>query len=194
MKLSIKKAKIDKSFFSIPSHLIKENHMISKNLEEAINNQINRELFSEYYYLSMASYFNSTGLSGFENFFLVQVEEERFHAMKMYRFLNERGGRVFLKEIEAPKTEFNSPLEVFELAYDHERLVSSLINSLMDLAIQENDHAAKRHFDWFVEEQVEEEASMETILNKLKLVKGEGHGLLMLDNELSLRVFTPPVK
>lgn len=168
--------------------------MISKKLEEAINNQINRELFSEYYYLSMASYFNSTGLSGFENFFLVQVEEERFHAMKMYRFLNERGGRVFLKEIEAPKTEFNSPLEVFELAYDHEKLVSSLINNLMDLAIQENDHAAKRHFDWFVEEQVEEEASMETTLNKLKLVKGEGHGLLMMDNELAQRVFTPPVK
>ncbi len=168
--------------------------MISKTLEEAINNQINRELFSEYYYLSMASYFNSTGLSGFENFFLVQVEEERFHAMKMYRFLNERGGRVFLKEIEAPKTEFNSPLEVFELAYAHERLVSDMINSLMDLAIRENDHAAKRHLDWFVEEQVEEEASMETTLNKLKLVKGEGHGLLMMDNELAQRIFTPPVK
>ena len=168
--------------------------MISQKLQDAINYQINRELFSEYYYLSMASYFNSTGLSGFENFFLVQVEEERFHAMKMYRFLNERGGRVFLKEIEAPKTEFTSPLEVFELAYDHEKLVSKLINDLMDLAIKENDHAAKNHFDWFVAEQVEEESSMETILNKLKLIGGQGHGLLMLDNELSLRVFTPPVK
>jgi len=168
--------------------------MISKKLQEAFNFQINRELFSEYYYLSMASYFNATGLNGFENFFLVQVEEERFHSMKMYRFLNERGGRVLLRDIEAPKTEFNSPLEVFELAYEHEKLVSGLINSLMDLAIQENDHAAKRHLDWFVEEQVEEEASMETILNKLKLVKGEGHGLLMLDNELAQRVFTPPVK
>ncbi|MCP3944279.1 MAG: ferritin [Desulfobacteraceae bacterium] len=168
--------------------------MISKKLEEAINKQINRELFSEYYYLSMASYFSSTGLSGFENFFLVQVEEERFHAMKMYRFLNERGGRVSLKEIEAPKTEFNSPLEVFELAYNHEKLVSKMINNLMNLAIQENDHAARRHFDWFVEEQVEEEASMETTLNKLKLVKGEGHGLLMMDNELTKRVFTPPIQ
>ncbi|MBA3011529.1 MAG: ferritin [Proteobacteria bacterium] len=168
--------------------------MISKKLEEAINLQINRELFSEYYYLSMASYFSATGLSGFENFFIVQVAEERSHAMKMYRFLNERGGRVFLKEIEAPKTEFSSPLEVFELAYAHEKLVSGMINGIMDLAIQENDHAARRHFDWFVEEQVEEEATMETILNKLKLVKGEGHGLLMLDNELAQRVFTPPAK
>ncbi len=168
--------------------------MITDKLEKAINYQINRELFSEYYYLSMASYFNSTGLSGFENFFLVQVEEERFHAMKMYRFLNEKGGRVALDAIEAPKTAFNSPIEVFQLAFDHEKLVSSLINDLMDLAISENDHAAKNFLNWFVEEQVEEEASMETILNKLKLINGEGHGLLMMDGELGQRVFTPPAK
>jgi ferritin len=168
--------------------------MISKKLQDAINYQINRELFSEYYYLSMASYFNSTGLSGFENFFLVQVEEERFHAMKMYNFLNERGARVTLSAIEAPKTEFTSPLEVFELAYAHEQLVSKLINDLMDLAIKENDHAAKNFLNWFVEEQVEEEASMDTILNKLKLINGEGHGLLMLDNELAQRMYTPPAK
>ena len=168
--------------------------MISQKLQDAINYQINRELYSEYYYLSMASYFNSIGLSGFENFFLVQVEEERFHAMKMYNFLNERGARVFLQAIEAPKTDFKSPLEVFELAYDHEKLVSKLINDLMDLSIKENDHAAKNHFDWFVAEQVEEEASMDTILNKLKLIGGEGHGLLMLDNELAQRAFNPPVK
>lgn len=168
--------------------------MISQKLQDAINYQINRELFSEYYYLSMASYFNSTGLSGFENFFLVQVEEERFHAMKMYHFLNERGARVKLQAIEAPKTEFKSALEVFELAWEHEKLVSKLINDLMDLAIKENDHAAKNHLNWFVEEQVEEEASMDTILNKLKLIGGEGHGLLMLDSELAKRVFTPPAK
>ncbi|WP_299980434.1 ferritin [Desulfobacula sp.] len=168
--------------------------MISQKLQDAINYQINRELFSEYYYLSMASYFNSTGLSGFENFFLIQVEEERFHAMKMYNFINERGGRVFLKAIEAPKTKFESALEVFELAYEHEKLVSKLINDLMDLAIKENDHAAKNHLNWFVDEQVEEEASMDTIVNKLKLIGSEGHGLLMLDNELAQRVFTPPSK
>lgn len=168
--------------------------MISQKLQDAINYQINRELFSEYYYLSMASYFNSVGLSGFENFFLVQVEEERFHAMKMYRFLNEKGGRVNLQAIEAPKTEFKSTLEIFELAYAHEQLVSKLINDLMDLAIKENDHAAKNFLNWFVEEQVEEEASMDTILNKLKLIGGEGHGLLMLDNELAQRAFNPPAK
>jgi ferritin len=168
--------------------------MISQKLQDAFNYQINRELFSEYYYLSMASYFSSVGLSGFENFFLVQVEEERFHAMKMYKFLNEKGGKVTLQTIEQPKIEFKSPLEVFELAYDHEKLVSKLINDLMDLAIIENDHAAKNHLNWFVDEQVEEEDSMETIVNKLKLINGEGYGLLMLDNELALRSFTPPVK
>ena len=168
--------------------------MISKKLEDAINYQINRELFSEYYYLSMASYFSSVGLSGFENFFLIQVEEERFHAMKMYKFLNEKGGKVTLQAIEEPKTEFKSPLEVFELAYTHEKLVSKLINELMDLAIQENDHAAKNHLNWFVDEQVEEEDSMDTIVNKLKLIDGEGYGLLMLDKELGERTFTPPAK
>ena len=168
--------------------------MISQKLQDAFNYQINRELFSEYYYLSMASYFSSVGLSGFENFFLVQVEEERFHAMKMYKFLNEKGGKVTLQAIEQPKIEFKSPLDVFELAYDHEKLVSKLINDLMDLAISENDHAAKNHLNWFVDEQVEEEDSMETIVNKLKLINGEGYGLLMLDNELALRSFTPPAK
>ncbi|MCG8640317.1 MAG: ferritin [Desulfobacterales bacterium] len=165
--------------------------MISQKLQDAINYQINRELFSEYYYLSMASYFNSLSLSGFENFFLVQAEEERFHAMKLYNFLNERGGRVLLQALEAPKTEFASPIEVFELAYEHETVVSGLINDLMDLAIKENDHAVKNHVDWFVEEQVEEEDSMDTVLSKLKLINGEGHGLLILDSELAQRTFEP---
>ncbi|MBI9092010.1 MAG: ferritin [Desulfobacterium sp.] len=168
--------------------------MISQKLQDAINEQINKELFSEYYYLSMASYLSSVGLSGFENFFLVQVEEERFHAMKMYNFVNERGGRVLFKAIDAPKTAFKSSLEVFDLAYQHEQFVSQSINELMDLAIAENDHAARSFLNWFVDEQVEEEASMETILNKLKLINGEGHGLLMLDGELAARTFTPPAK
>lgn len=168
--------------------------MISQKLQDAINYQINKELFSEYYYLSMASYFGSTGLDGFENFFLVQVQEERFHAMKMYRFLNERGGRVILSQIDKPKTEFQSPLEVLQLAYEHEQFVTKLINDLMDIAISEKDHSAKSFLNWFVDEQVEEEASMETIVSKLKLINGGGNGLLMLNKELGARVFTPPEK
>jgi ferritin len=168
--------------------------MISKKLQDAINYQINKELFSEYYYMSMASYFSSVGLAGFENFFLVQGDEERFHAMKMYRFLNERGARVIMSQIDAPKTEFKSALEVFQLALEHEQFVTKLINELMDVAIAENDHAAKSFLNWFVDEQVEEEDSMETIVNKLKLVGNDGNGLLMMDKELSARTFTPPAK
>lgn len=168
--------------------------MVSKVIIDAFNEQINKELYSEYLYLSMASYFSSQGLDGFENFFLIQVEEERFHAMKMYKFLNERGGRVHLKAIDKPKTEFNSPLKVFELAYKHEQFVTKLINDLMDIAIKENDHATKSFLNWFIDEQVEEEASMETILNKLKLIDGKGHGMLMLDKDLAIRTFNPPTK
>lgn len=165
--------------------------MISKKMQDAINEQINKELYSEYLYLSMAAYFNSEGLSGFENFFLIQVEEERFHAMKFYNFVNERGGRIYLKKIDQPETEFDSPVAVFEKAYKHEKYVSDLINKLMDLAIQENDHATKSFLNWYVDEQVEEENSMETILTKLKMIEGKGNGMLMLDKELAARTFTP---
>jgi len=168
--------------------------MISQKLQDALNDQINKEMYSEYYYLSMASYFNSIGLNGFENFFLIQVEEERFHSMKMYNFLNEKGGRVILKAINEPATEFKSTLEVFQLAYDHEKFVSKCINELMDVAIEVKDHATKSFLNWFVDEQVEEEATMDSILNKLKLINGDGMGLLMLDKELSVRTFTPPAK
>jgi ferritin len=168
--------------------------MISKKLQDAINDQINKELYSEYFYLSMASYFSSIGLEGFENFFLVQVEEERFHSMKMYKFLNEKGGRVILKAIQEPEAEFKSPMEVFKLAYEHERYISKCINDLMDIAIEVKDHSAKSFLNWFVDEQVEEEASMDSLLSKLAMIDGDGMGMLMLDKELAIRTFTPPTK
>lgn len=167
--------------------------MLSKKIEDALNVQINKELFSEYLYLSMATYFAAEGLSGFENFFIIQAQEERFHAMKFYNFVNERGGRVLLKKLEDPKTDFVSVDEIFELALGHERFISKSIYELMDLAIEEKDHATKSFLNWFVDEQVEEEASMEAILDKLKLIGGKGHGLLMMDHELGTRTFTPPV-
>ncbi|MFO7890499.1 MAG: ferritin [bacterium] len=166
--------------------------MISQKMTDAINVQINKELYSEYLYLSMAAYFSSEGLSGFENFFLVQAEEERFHAMKFYHFVNERGGRVYFDKIDKPEAEFDSTIAVFEKAYDHEKYVTSLINKLMDIAIQENDHATKSFLNWYVDEQIEEEDSMESILNKLKMIKGKGNGLLMMDKDLGSRTFTPP--
>jgi ferritin len=168
--------------------------MISQKLQDAINDQINKELYSEYFYLSMASYFSSIGLDGFENFFLVQVEEERFHSMKMYKFLNEKGGRVILKAIQEPEAEFKSPMEVFKLAFEHERYISKCINDLMDIAIEVKDHSAKSFLNWFVDEQVEEEASMDSLLSKLAMINGDGMGMLMLDKELAIRTFTPPEK
>ncbi|MGM0443859.1 MAG: ferritin [Fibrobacterota bacterium] len=168
--------------------------MISNTMSNAINEQINKELYSEYYYLSMASYFNAVGLDGFENFFLVQVEEERFHAMKMYSFLSERGGRIVLGDIKMEGNDFDSPVAVFEAALKHEEFVTASINKLMDTAIAEKDHAAASFLNWFVDEQVEEEATFGTLLDKLKLINGEGHGMLMMNDELSKRTFTPPAQ
>jgi ferritin len=166
--------------------------MISEKLQDAINEQINRELYSGYLYLSMAAYFDSMNLPGFANFMRVQEEEERFHAMKFYDFLNERGGRVVLKKIAQPEVDFDSPVEVFELSLKHEQFVTKSINELMDLAIAENDHATKSFLNWYVDEQVEEEDTMDGIVNKLKLIGGKGHGMLMMDKELGARTFTAP--
>jgi len=166
--------------------------MISPKMLEAINKQINRELYSEYLYLSMAAYLESEGLSGFGNFMRVQVQEERFHAMKMYDFILERGGKVVLEQIDQPKVEFESALEIFELSLGHEKFISKSINELMDVAIAENDHATKSFLNWFIDEQVEEEASMDNIVSQLKLIGGQGHGLLMMDRELGQRVFNAP--
>ncbi len=167
--------------------------MISPKLQEAINDQINKELYSEYLYLSMEAYCRSVDLDGFANFFHVQTQEEHFHAMKMYNFLIHRDARVTLKKIDAPQVEFSSPVELFEKTLEHERFVTKSINDLMDLAVRENDHAVGSFLKWFVDEQVEEEATDLRILNRLTLVKGEGHGLLMIDSELAARTFTPPV-
>ena len=166
--------------------------MISPKLQEAINDQINKELYSEYLYLSMEAYCRSIDLDGVANFFHVQTQEEHFHAMKMYNFLIDRDARVILKKIDAPPTEFSSVIEVFEKTLEHEKYVTQRINDLMDLAVKENDHAVTSFLKWFVDEQVEEEATDLRILNRLKLVKGEGQGLLMIDSELAARTFTPP--
>ncbi|MCF7792477.1 MAG: ferritin [Candidatus Cloacimonetes bacterium] len=165
--------------------------MIPQKIEKAINKQINKELFSEYLYLSMATWFAAEGLDGFENFFIVQAQEERFHAMKFYKFIKERGGRVILKKLEDPKTDFASIEEIFKLAFDHEIFISKSINEIMDLAIEEKDHATRSFLNWFVDEQVEEEDTMQSILDKLKLIGGKGQGILMMDSEMAKRTFTP---
>jgi len=166
--------------------------MISKKMEDALNAQVNAELYSAYLYLSMESYFQSLNLNGFANWMRVQTQEEVSHAMKIYDFINERGGRALLKGIDGPPTEWNSPLAVFKAAYAHEQKVTGLINGLVDLAIKEKDHATNTFLQWFVNEQVEEEASADEIVQQLKMMEKAPGGMFMLDRELGQRVFTPP--
>lgn len=166
--------------------------MINEKMQNAINDQINAEIYSAYLYLSMSAYFEANALHGFANWMRVQYQEEIAHAMRLYNFINDRGGRVILKAIDAPQTDWNSVLEVFEQTLEHERHVSALIHGLVDLAMELNDHATNQMLQWFVEEQVEEESSAETLLDELRLVGDNKSGLFMLNRELAQRVYTPP--
>jgi len=166
--------------------------MISKKMEDALNGQVNAELYSAYLYLSMESYFKSKNLNGFANWMRVQTQEEMMHVMKIYDFIDERGGRIILKAVEGPPTDWDSPLAVFEAAYSHEQKVSGLVNDLVDLAIKEKDHATNTFLQWFVNEQVEEEASADQVVQQLKMVENAPGGVFLLDRELGQRVFTAP--
>jgi ferritin len=166
--------------------------MISKRIEEAFNKQINAELYSSYLYLSMSAYFESLGLRGFAGWMRVQAQEEIAHAMKFYSHVVERGGRVSLKGIDVPPVEWSSPLNAFEEAYRHERHVTELISGLVNLAAEEKDHASQVFLQWFVSEQVEEEASADEIVQKLGMVKESPGALYMLDREMGKRSFTYP--
>ena len=166
--------------------------MISKKMQEALNGQVNAEMYSAYLYLSMESYFKSLNLNGFDTWMRVQTQEEMMHAMKIYDFINERGGRVILKSIEGPPAKWDSPLAVFEAVYAHEQKVTGLINALVDLAIEEKDHATNSFLQWFVNEQVEEESTADEIVKQLKMMENAPGGMFMLDRELGQRVLTPP--
>lgn len=168
---------------------------ISKKMEKAINKQINAELYSSYLYLSMAADLDKKGLAGFSHWMKTQAQEELYHAMKFYDFVVERGGTVILDTIEGPQTEWKAPLDIFQGAYKHEILVTNLINDLVELAIKEKDHASNNFLQWYVKEQVEEEASADEIVQKLKLIGKNGNGIFMLDKEVGARVplFTFPV-
>ncbi len=166
--------------------------MSNKVLEKALNEHLNAEMYSAYLYLSMSAYFSDTGLGGFANWMRVQAKEEQFHAMKFYDYINERGGKVLLTAIEAPQQEWTSPLEAVQAVLEHEKKVTSLINGLVDLAIEQRDHASNIFLQWFVTEQVEEEDNVNAILDKLKLAGTEGNGMFMLDKDLATRVFTAP--
>lgn len=166
--------------------------MISKKIEDALNQQINAETYSAYLYWSMSAALEGMNLPGFANWMRMQAQEEMAHAMKLYHHIIERGGDVTLTAIDGPPTSWDSAKAVIEATLEHEQHVTSLINKLMDLANGEKDHASSMFLQWFVTEQVEEEATAMDILGKLEVAGGTAGGLYMLDKEMAGRVFTPP--
>ena len=163
---------------------------MNQKIEDAFNKHLNCEVYSAYLYLSMSAHFESAGLKGFAHWMRIQGQEELTHTMKFFDFINERRGRVILTSVEAPKTEWDSPLSAFRDAMEHEQKISGLIDRLVDLSLEERDHAANGLLQWFVTEQVEEEASVQEVIDQLKLVS-DGAMLYQLDKDLGQRVFTP---
>ncbi len=161
--------------------------MANSKMLTAINEQIKHEYYSSYMYLSMSAYFSDMGLAGFAHWMRMQAEEELLHANKFYDYLLARGGKVTLLAIDAPPAGWKSPLDVFQEGLKHEQFVTSRINALMDLAVSSKDHAAHFFLQWFINEQVEEEENFGSMINNLKMVKNDGHGLLLLDRELAGR-------
>ena len=161
--------------------------MLSDRMQKALNGQVNAELYSSYLYLSMNAYFKSVNLDGFANWMNAQTQEELMHAMKIYDFINQRGGRAILAAIDAPPAQWDSPLAVFEDTLKHEQKVTGLINDLVDIAIEERDHATQIFLQWFVTEQIEEEESVGNVLEQLKLLGDAKQGLFMMDRELATR-------
>ncbi len=166
--------------------------MLSKTLAKAISQQITKEFYSAYLYLGMESYFESETLPGFANWMRVQAQEESSHAMIFFNYLASQGHRADLGAIDAPPQEFSSPLDVFKKTLAHEREVTKSIYHLMEMAVGEKDFATQKFLDWFITEQVEEEANANTLIGKLERVKNSSEGLFMIDNELKARVFTLP--
>lgn len=166
--------------------------MISTSIANALNEQIKWEMYSANLYLAMSAYLQDAGLTGFSHWMRIQYQEETAHALKFYDFLLSRGGHVTMLSIDAPPTSWSNILEVFEATLAHEQEVTRRINDLVALAKEERDFATDIFLQWFVTEQVEEEESVKDIISKLRLIKGEGQGMLLLDKDLSVRVFTPP--
>ena len=169
-----------------------EQKMISEKLNAAFNKQIKDEMYSTNLYLSMVAYFEEVGLKGFANWMRVQVQEENAHAMGLFDYLISRDGKVIIDAIDKPEFQWASPLACFEAVYKHEQLVTSLINGLVDVAEAEKDRAAISFLQWYIKEQVEEEANCTEICAKLRLIGDDKHALLLIDQELAARTYVAP--
>ena len=166
--------------------------MISDNMTQALNEQVNREMYSAFLYMSMSAHCNQVGLKGFANWFMVQYHEEMLHAMKIYEYIQRQGSEVKLAAIQAPATTFESPLDMFTQTLAHEQFITRSINDLMELAIAEKDHASQIFLEWYVTEQVEEEENDNDIIAQLNFIKDNPQGLMMLDRELAGRAANVP--
>jgi ferritin len=166
--------------------------MISDKMVKGITRQINREIYSGYFYLAMASYAQDAGLAGVANWFNIQLQEELSHAKKLYDYLQQQNVRVMLESIESPPQDFSSITDLFKQTLEHEKKVTAMINDLINMAIDQKDRATEIMLQWFVTEQVEEEANAQEILQKLKVFGEKGDALLMIDRELAGRIFSPP--
>jgi len=171
---------------------IGEKIMLTPRVEQELNKQLNREFYSSYLYMAMAAYYNSIDLLGFANWMTVQAKEELMHAEKFYTFILERNGKVTLEQIEKPQTEWATALSVFEDTLKHELFVTESINNLMNVALEEKDHATNIFLQWFITEQVEEEANTTEIIRQLKLMQDAPGGMYMLDKDLGTRTLVIP--
>lgn len=167
--------------------------MISKAMEKSLSEQLNQELYSAYLYLAMAAYAAHIDFNGAASWFKHQHEEEQMHASKIYNYLIEQDVRVILQEISSPPSEFGNILELFESSLEHEQLMTARLNEVSDGSLKEKDHATYNLLQWYVNEQVEEEASISGIISKIKMVNNDGYGLLMIDNELGSRSAPAPI-
>lgn len=165
--------------------------MLSKNLLEGLNNQINFEFYSSYTYLAMAGYCESIDLSGFANFFRVQAKEELDHAMKLYDYVYQKNGTVILEQVDKPQANFDGVIDVFEKGYEHEHLVTRKIYELADIAYEEREHSTISLLKWFIDEQVEEENNFNSLVKRVRRVEDNPAGLYLMDDELATRVYTP---
>lgn len=166
--------------------------MLSEKMQEALNDQMKWEFYSAFLYLAMAGYLKSKSLDGFANWMMIQMQEETAHAMMFFNYISDAGGRPDVRAFDQMENDYPSVTDVFKATVEHEILVTKRINDLMDLAIEEKDHATAGFLDWFVKEQVEEVASPQKILDQLEMVKEQGNALMMMDRELSQRIFHPP--
>ncbi len=163
--------------------------MLKEKMLNALNEQINAEQYSAFLYLSMSSWFHDKGLPGFANWMYIQYQEELTHANKLFNYVVERGEKPVLKAIDQMPVEWDGIIEIYEATLKHEQLITSLIDNLVDVAIEVRDHATQSFLQWFVDEQVEEEANVTEILDNLKLINGQGNGIFMLDREMRGRTF-----